>query len=130
MLNLKLDEILTGELKAIYNVARKTAEQRAKAEAEEDKAMTQELLAILDEIEAVQAVHEEVDFIDELDAFMIQEEQPKVEVIDTFESFRKPIEEKIEHTENKLNVSLNDYVKDFTLEEYKILSQMLKERQN
>lgn len=61
---------------------------------------------------------------------VIEEEQPKVEVIDTFESFRKPIEEKIEHTENKLNVSLNDYVKDFTLEEYKILSQMLKERQN
>lgn len=59
MLNLKLDEILTGELKAIYNVARKTAEQRAKAEAEEDKAMTQKLLAILDEIEAVQTVHEE-----------------------------------------------------------------------
>ena len=82
MLNLKLDEILTGELKAIYNVARKTAEQRAKAEAEEDKAMTQELLAILDEIEAVQAVHEEVDFIEELNDFMIQEEQPKVEPFD------------------------------------------------
>ena len=30
----------------------------------------------------------------------------------------------------RFNVSLNDYVRDFTLEEYKILSQMLKERQN
>ena len=57
-------------------------------------------------------------------------EQPKVEVRDTFESFRKPLEEKIEQNETKLNVSLNDYVKEFTLEEYKLLSKMLKERQN
>ena len=37
---------------------------------------------------------------------------------------------KIEQNETKLNVSLNDYVKEFTLEEYKLLSKMLKERQN
>ena len=61
---------------------------------------------------------------------VIKVEEPKVEIRDTFESFRKPLEEKIEQTENKLNISLNDYIKDFTLEEYKILSQMLKERQN
>lgn len=58
---------------------------------------------------------------------VIKVEHPRIEVQDTFESFRKPIEEKVE---NKLNVSLNDYIKDFTLEEYKMLSQMLKERQN
>ena len=44
---------------------------------------------------------------------IVNVEQPKIEVRDTFESFRKPIEEKIERTDNKINISLNDYVKDF-----------------
>lgn len=61
---------------------------------------------------------------------VIKDEEPKEEVRDTFENFRKPIEEKIEYTENKLNVGLNAYLNDFTLEEYKLLSKMLKERQN
>lgn len=58
---------------------------------------------------------------------VVKMEQPRIEVEDTFESFRKPIENEVK---NNFNVSFNDYIKDFTLEEYKILSQMLKERQN
>lgn len=61
---------------------------------------------------------------------VLEVEKEKIEVMDSFESFRKPLEEKIEQNETKLNVSLNDYVKEFTLEEYKLLSKMLKERQN
>ena len=63
--------------------------------------------------------------IEKIEVEEIKEE--KAEVRDTFEAFRKPIEEKVE---NKLNVSLNDYVNEFTLEEYRMLSKMLKERKN
>ena len=49
----------------------------------EDKAITKQLLAELDEIEAVQAVQQpEVDFIDELNDFMAQEEMNFCEEVD------------------------------------------------
>ena len=40
-------------------------------------------------------------------------EKVEIKVEDSFEKFRKPLEEKIEIKENKINLSLNDFVKEF-----------------
>ena len=37
----------------------------------------------------------------------------ETEIVDSFEKFRKPLEEKIEIEEKKINLSLNDFVKEF-----------------
>ncbi len=57
--NFNVEEILGGEFAALYNMARRASKERLAKKLEEDRKITEKLLAELDEIEALQAAKEE-----------------------------------------------------------------------
>ncbi len=95
---LKMENILTGDLAALYTISRKTTEQKVQAQIEEDRKLTQQLLAELDEIEALQAAKEEQqedDFCKEIDNALKEAEE-----LHTQELLRIQEEQQIERDKN------------------------------
>ena len=95
---LKMENILTGDLAALYTISKKVSEQMVQAQIEEDKKITEKLLAELDEIEALQAAKEEevVDnFIADLENFVEEAEE-----LHTQELLKIQEEQQIERDKN------------------------------
>lgn len=95
---MKMENILTGELAALYTISRKNNESKIAEQIKEDQELTQKLLAELDEIEALQASKEEEivdDFIADFESFIEEAEE-----LHTQELLRIQEEQKFERERN------------------------------